>query len=172
MGPKTGSAMGRWPASSCFAKAEGGITAFLVEPETAGVKVGYREKTLGLRVPTNTIYFDNVHVPETSRLGVEGKGMEIALQALSLSRLALAAIALGATERCLEESCQLFHRAHPVRRAYRPKTDHQNYIADAKTQSRRCAPSYSTPLGWPTRSKSFLRKHRSPSYSALASPTK
>jgi len=118
-----------------FARAEGGITAFLVEPETAGVKVGYREKTLGLRgVPANTIYFDDVHIPEANRLGAEGKGMEIALKALSLSRLGLAAIALGATERSLEEAVQFSIEHIQFGGPIALKQIIQNYVADAKTQ--------------------------------------
>jgi len=118
-----------------FAKAEGGITAFLVEPEMAGVKVGYREKTLGLRgVPANTIYFDSVQIPEVNRLGAEGKGMEIALQALSLSRLGLAAIALGAIERSLEEAVDFSMEHIQFGGPIALKQIIQNYIADAKTQ--------------------------------------
>ena len=118
-----------------FAKAEGGITAFLVEPEMTGVKVGYREKTLGLRgVPANTIYFDGVHVPEANRLGAEGKGMEIALKALSLSRLGLAAIALGAIERSLEEAVQFSIEHIQFGGPIALKQIIQDYVADAKTQ--------------------------------------
>ena len=118
-----------------LAKAEGGITAFLVEPEMAGVKVGYREKTLGLRgVSANTIYFDSVHVPETNRLGAEGKGMVIALQALSLSRLGLAAMALGGVERCLEEAVNFSLEHIQFGGPIALKQIIQNYIADAKTQ--------------------------------------
>ena len=118
-----------------LARAEGGITAFLVEPEMPGVKVGYREKTLGLRgVSANTVYFDSVHVPEANRLGAEGKGMEIALKALDLSRLGLAAIALGGTERALEEAVNFSMEHIQFGGPIAVKQILQNYIADAKTQ--------------------------------------
>jgi alkylation response protein AidB-like acyl-CoA dehydrogenase len=118
-----------------IARAEGGLTAFLVEAETPGLKVGYREKTLGLRgVPANTIYFDKVHVPEANRLGAEGQGLQIALQALNLSRLGLAAIALGAIERSLEEAVQFSMEHIQFGGPIALKQIIQNYIADAKTQ--------------------------------------
>jgi alkylation response protein AidB-like acyl-CoA dehydrogenase len=118
-----------------LARAEAGITAFLVEPEMPGVKVGYREKTLGLRgVSANTVYFDSVRVPEANRLGAEGKGMEIALKALDLSRLGLAAIALGATERALEEAVNFSMEHIQFGGPIAVKQILQNYIADAKTQ--------------------------------------
>jgi alkylation response protein AidB-like acyl-CoA dehydrogenase len=85
-------------------------------------------------VPANTIYFDNVHIPEANRLGAEGKGMEIALKALSLSRLGLAAIALGAIERSLEEAVQFSIEHIQFGGPIALKQIIQNYVADAKTQ--------------------------------------
>jgi alkylation response protein AidB-like acyl-CoA dehydrogenase len=118
-----------------FARAEGGITAFLVESETPGLKVGYRERTLGLRgVPCNTIYLDGVRVPAENRLGAEGHGLNIALKALDLSRLGMGALALGATERAMEEAVKfsLEHIQFGVPIAQ--KQIIQNYVADAKAQ--------------------------------------
>jgi alkylation response protein AidB-like acyl-CoA dehydrogenase len=118
-----------------FARTEGGITAFLLERETPGLKVGYREKTLGLRgVSCNTLYFDQARVPLTCRLGAEGQGFKIALKALDLSRLGMGALALGACERALEEAVS-FSIEHiqfnvPIAR----KQIIQNFIADAKAQ--------------------------------------
>jgi alkylation response protein AidB-like acyl-CoA dehydrogenase len=118
-----------------FARAEGGITAFLVEAKTPGLKVGYREKTLGLRgVSCNTIYFDNVHLPAANRLGQEGQGLKIALQALDLSRLGMGAMALGGAERALEEAVQFSIEHIQFGGPIALKQIIQNYIADAKTQ--------------------------------------
>jgi alkylation response protein AidB-like acyl-CoA dehydrogenase len=118
-----------------FARAEGGITAFLVERETPGLTVGYREKTLGLRGTTcNTIYLQDARVPAANRLGEEGQGLKIALEALNLSRLGMGALALGAAERALEEavSFSIEHIQFGVPIAQ--KQIIQDYIADAKTQ--------------------------------------
>jgi alkylation response protein AidB-like acyl-CoA dehydrogenase len=118
-----------------FAKAEGGITSFLVERETAGLKIGYREKTLGLRgASCNTVYLDHARVPAANRLGEEGDGLRIALKALDLSRLGMGALALGASERALEEavrfSIEHFQFGVPIAQ----KQIIQNYIADAKAE--------------------------------------
>jgi alkylation response protein AidB-like acyl-CoA dehydrogenase len=118
-----------------FARAEGGIAAFLVDKRTPGLKVGYREKTLGLRgVPCNTLYFDDAWVPAANRLGDEGQGLEIALEALALSRLGMGALALGGAERALEEAVgfSIEHIQFGVPIAQ--KQIIQTYIADAKTQ--------------------------------------
>jgi alkylation response protein AidB-like acyl-CoA dehydrogenase len=116
-----------------LAKAPAGITAFLVERDTPGLTVGYREKTLGLRgVTFNTVYLDGARVPSGQRLGEEGKGLEIAYQALDLSRLGMGAIALGACERSLEEAVKfsLEHIQFSVPIAQKQAI--QNYIANAK----------------------------------------
>jgi len=118
-----------------FARAEGGITAFLAEAKTPGLKVGYREKTLGLRgVSCNTLYLDGVRVPAANRLGQEGQGFKIALQALNLSRLGMGALALGGAERALEEAVQFSLEHIQFGGPIALKQTIQNYIADAKTQ--------------------------------------
>lgn len=118
-----------------FARAEEGITAFLVEAETPGLTVGYREKTLGLRGTTsNTVYLDEVRVPAANRLGEEGQGLKIALEALNLSRLGMGALALGGAERALEEavSFSIEHIQFGVPIAQ--KQIIQGFVADAKVQ--------------------------------------
>ena len=118
-----------------FAKAEGGITAFLVEKDTPGLKVGYREKTLGLRgVSCNTVYLDAVRIPAANRLGQEGQGLKIALKAQDLSRLGMGALALGGAERALEEAVQfsIDHIQFGVPIAQKQAI--QNFIANAKAQ--------------------------------------
>jgi butyryl-CoA dehydrogenase len=118
-----------------FAKAEGGITAFLVEKDTPGLKIGYREKTLGLRgVSCNTLYFNRVRVPTRNRLGEEGQGLKIALEALDLSRLGMGALALGGAERALEEAVQFSIEHIQFGGPIAQKQTIQNYVADAKAQ--------------------------------------
>jgi alkylation response protein AidB-like acyl-CoA dehydrogenase len=118
-----------------FARAEGGITAFLVEKETPGLKVGYREKTLGLRgVSCNTLYLDGARVPAANRLGQEGQGFKIALKALDLSRLGMGAVALGGCERALEEAVQFSLEHIQFNVPIAQKQIIQNYIANAKAE--------------------------------------
>ena len=118
-----------------FARTPGGIAAFLLEAEAPGLKVGYREKTLGLRgVSCNTLYLDDVQVPTANRLGQEAQGLKIALQALELSRLGMGALALGAAERALEEAVQFSIEHIQFGVPIAQKQIIQNYIADAKAQ--------------------------------------
>jgi hypothetical protein len=76
-----------------------GPLALIADTKTPGIKIGYREPTMGLRgVSINTVYFDHVIVPEADRLGQEGEGRHVAHEALAHMRLAIAALALGAAE--------------------------------------------------------------------------
>ena len=118
-----------------FARAEGGITAFLVENETPGLEIGYREKTLGLRGLTcNTLYFKDARVPAANRLGEEGQGPKIALKAMDLSRLGMGALALGGAERALEEAVQFSIEHIQFGVPIAQKQIIQNFIANAKAQ--------------------------------------
>ena len=118
-----------------FARAEGGITAFLVEADTPGLKIGYREKTLGLRgVACNTLYFNDARVPAANRLGEEGQGLKIAYKALNLSRLGMGALALGGCERALEEAVAFSIEHIQFGVPIAQKQAIQNYVANAKTQ--------------------------------------
>ncbi len=85
-------------------KANGrGISAFVIEKDTPGLKVGHREPTLGLRGATyHTVYLDKVHVPEANRLGGEGDGWKIAHKCLDHLRVALGAAALGLAQSALD----------------------------------------------------------------------
>ena len=79
-----------------------GISAFIIENDSPGVAIGYREQTLGLRgLDIRTVYFEDVFVPEANILGAENNGWEIVLRAFSRVRLTLDAVSLGAAEASL-----------------------------------------------------------------------
>lgn len=118
-----------------FARTEAGVTAFLVERDSPGFKVGYREKTLGLRGLTcNTLYFDDCRVPSPRLLGAEGQGLEIALRAIDFDRLALSAICLGGAEHALEEGVRYSIEHEQFGGPIALKQAIQNYVADTTTE--------------------------------------
>jgi len=80
-----------------------GLSAFVVDAQASGVKIGRREPTMGLRgLPINTVYFDDARLPESDRLGEDSHGLSIGLHAVNRMRLALGAAALGCAEGALE----------------------------------------------------------------------
>ena len=82
-----------------------GITAFLVEPEYSGFKVGRHEDKMGQRSsPSVELLFNDCIVPAAGRLGEEGQGLKIALRALDGGRIGIAALAVGLAQGALDES--------------------------------------------------------------------
>ena len=71
----------------------GGMTAFVVEADAAGVTVEHRCSFVGLRgLENGVIRLDSVVVDVENRIGNEGQGLEIALAAQDASRLSLPAV--------------------------------------------------------------------------------
>jgi alkylation response protein AidB-like acyl-CoA dehydrogenase len=82
-----------------------GITAFLLEPNTPGLKIGRHEDKMGQRSsPSVEILLDNCVVPAYARLGEPGQGLKIALSALDNGRIGIAALAVGLAQGALNES--------------------------------------------------------------------
>ena len=81
------------------------ISCFIIEKDTPGFKTGKKEDKLGIRASdTCELYFDNCIIPESNRLGSEGQGFQIAMNALSGGRIGIAAQAVGLARSALEKS--------------------------------------------------------------------
>jgi hypothetical protein len=73
-----------------------GITALLADASTPGLSAARPERKMGLRSSTTAqIRFDAARVPAERRLGAEGQGFAIAMDALDAGRLGIAACAVG-----------------------------------------------------------------------------
>ena len=82
-----------------------GITAFLVEKGTPGFEVVRDENLVGLRgSPQSTLRFTDARVPAAHRLGEEGAGFRIAMEALDEARLNCSGQALGVAWRAIREA--------------------------------------------------------------------
>src|SRR5262249_13534149 len=82
-----------------------GISAFLVEGSTPGLKVGKPEDKLGLRA-SNTVplAFDDCLIPDDALLGDENGGFKIAMMALDGGRIGISSQAIGIASAALEEA--------------------------------------------------------------------
>ena len=79
-----------------------GISCFLVEKNTPGLSFGKLEKKMGWRnQPTAMVFFENCRIPVKNRVGAEGVGFKIALNALNGGRVNIAACSLGGALACL-----------------------------------------------------------------------
>ena len=88
-----------------FARAEEGVTAFLVETDSPGFSVGKVEEKLGIRSSSTVeILLDGVKVPGDRVLGEVGKGLHVAFDTLDGGRIGIAAQALGIAQASLDAS--------------------------------------------------------------------
>lgn len=88
-----------------------GLTAFLVDAKTLGISIGKEEDKMGIRASaTAEIIFENCFVPESARIGKEGRGFLIAMQTLQLSRPVVAAISVGIAQAALEAAVKYSHQ--------------------------------------------------------------
>jgi len=80
-----------------------GLTAFIVPRETPGFKVGKKENKMGIR-NSNTceLILEDVVVPESYRVGREGRGFRIAMDTLDAARPFVGAIAVGLAQAALD----------------------------------------------------------------------
>jgi len=73
-----------------------GISAFIVEKDTPGLKIGPPEKKLGLHSSsTCQVFFEDARVPKENLLGGEGRGFQIVMSLLDGGRIAIGAQAVG-----------------------------------------------------------------------------
>ena len=112
-----------------------GISAFIVDTNTAGYTVARVEDKLGQRASdTAQIAFERCRVPAVNRLGREGEGYRIALANLEAGRIGIAAQSVGMARAAFEAA-----RAYATeRQAFgKPLAEHQAVafrLADMATE--------------------------------------
>ena len=85
------------------ARANAGITAFVVPLDAPGVSIGSPERKLGLKASdTSALIVDNAQVENDAVLGEVGKGFAIAMWGLDGGRINIAAQSVGIARRALE----------------------------------------------------------------------
>lgn len=81
------------------------ISAIVVPAGTAGLTVGAPYSKVGWNASdTHPLYFDDVRVPAENLLGERGRGYAQFLSILDEGRIAIAALAVGLAQGCIDES--------------------------------------------------------------------
>jgi acyl-CoA dehydrogenase len=80
-----------------------GLSAFVVNANTAGVTVSERIDTISPH-PLGTLRFEGARIPGDALLGREGEGFKIAMATLDLFRSTVGAAALGFARRAFDET--------------------------------------------------------------------
>jgi alkylation response protein AidB-like acyl-CoA dehydrogenase len=84
-------------------KGHRGISAFIVEHGTNGMRPGKKENKLGMRASdTSEVVFEGCRVPAAHLLGEEGQGFINTLQVLDAGRIGIAALSVGLAQGAYE----------------------------------------------------------------------
>lgn len=84
-----------------------GISAFIVEKDTPGLKYGVEEDKLGLRgTVTSELIFEDCRIPKENLLGKVGEGFIGAMTILDRGRTAVGALAVGIAQGALDEALE------------------------------------------------------------------
>lgn len=84
-----------------------GISAFIVEKDTLGFKVGQLEDKLGVRgTRTAQLFFEDCKVPKENILGEKDKGFYGVMDTLDRGRTAVGAMSVGIAQGALDESLE------------------------------------------------------------------
>jgi hypothetical protein len=82
-----------------------GVSAFIVEKDTEGLKIGKKLNKLGLRgSDTVEVFIDNLKLPEENLIGKVNKGFNQTMEILDAGRIGIAALAIGIARASLEAS--------------------------------------------------------------------
>ena len=80
-----------------------GISAFIVEHGTPGMRAGKKEDKLGMRASDTTeVLFENCEIPADQLLGDEGQGFVNTMQVLDAGRIGIAALSVGLAQGAYE----------------------------------------------------------------------
>lgn len=82
-----------------------GISAFIVERDTPGLRIGEGDDKLGIRAArTYELFFEDCRIPAKNRVGDEGEGFKLAMEVIDRGRLGVAAMAVGIARAALDEA--------------------------------------------------------------------
>lgn len=112
-----------------------GVTAFLIEPSFPGFRVSRYEEKMGMNLsPTVEIVFEDCRVPAENRLGEEGQGLKIALEALDGGRIGIGAQAVGLAQGAMEAAVRYARQRRTFGKPIAEYQAIQWMIADMQTE--------------------------------------
>jgi len=115
-------------------KGRHGISSFVVELDTPGIRVGKKENKLGMRASdTCTLVMEDCRVPADALLGAEGDGFVNSMKVLDGGRISIAALAVGIARGAFEASLRYSKERKQFGRPISDFEAIQFYLAEMST---------------------------------------
>jgi alkylation response protein AidB-like acyl-CoA dehydrogenase len=112
-----------------------GISAFIVELDNPGIRVGKKENKLGMRASdTCTLVMEDCRVPAGNLLGGEGEGWVDSMQILDGGRISIAALSVGIARGAYEAALAYARERRQFGRALSEFQAIQFYLAEMATE--------------------------------------
>jgi alkylation response protein AidB-like acyl-CoA dehydrogenase len=148
------------------------ISSILVPVPTPGFTAGPAYDKVGWNASdTHPLTFEGVRVPEENLLGTRGRGYANFLSILDEGRIAIAALAVGAAQGCVDESVQVRQGALGVRPPDRARTRRSRSRSPGWRRGRwRRGPPTTTPRPRCSPACRSRRRRRWPSWSPARPP--
>ena len=117
------------------AKGNRGISAFIVELDNPGMRVGKKENKLGMRASdTCTLVMEDCRVPADSLLGQEGTGWVDSMKVLDGGRISIAALSVGLARGAFEAALAYAQQRRQFGKAISEFEAIQFYLAEMATE--------------------------------------
>ncbi|MCA1580104.1 MAG: acyl-CoA dehydrogenase family protein [Acidobacteria bacterium] len=112
-----------------------GISAFIVELDNPGIRVGKKENKLGMRASdTCTLVMEDCRIPAENLLGKEGGGFVDSMKILDGGRISIAALSIGIARGAYEASLRYAQQRRQFGRPISEFEAIQFYLADMATE--------------------------------------
>jgi alkylation response protein AidB-like acyl-CoA dehydrogenase len=112
-----------------------GISAFIVDLDNPGIRVGKKENKLGMRASdTCTLVMEDCRIPSENLLGSEGTGFVDSMKILDGGRISIAALALGMARGAWEASLKYAKERRQFGRPIAEFEAIQFYLAEMATE--------------------------------------
>jgi alkylation response protein AidB-like acyl-CoA dehydrogenase len=116
------------------AASQHGISAFILEPDLPGFRVGKKENKLGMRASaTGEVLFQDCRLRESQLLGKQGEGFVDSLRILDGGRISIAALAVGTAQGAYEAALRYSKHRKQFGRSISEFQSIQNKLADMAT---------------------------------------
>ncbi len=114
-----------------------GVSAFIVEADTPGIRLGKPEKKMGQKgAQVCDVVFEDCRIPGDALIGeVEGQGFKTAMKVLDRGRLHISAVCVGVAKRLIEESLSYAMERKQFGKAIADFQLVQAMLADSETEA-------------------------------------